>query len=155
MNAQERIPYAWQRGAALVEFAAVIPLLILLLLGSVELGRYVYFGILVGNAAHAGAAYGAYSTSNESNTAGMEAAVTADAQGFGGINATTTPPSTYCQCWDGSTGTTISCTSTCTTGSEQVWVSVTATGTYTPLFSYPGLPTSWTVSRTANMMVIQ
>ena len=43
-----------QSGQALVEMAFVVPLLLLLALGVIEVGRYAYISILVGNAARAG-----------------------------------------------------------------------------------------------------
>ena len=46
-----------QRGVALVEFALVVPLLALLLVGIIEIGRFAYFSIAVANAARAGVQY--------------------------------------------------------------------------------------------------
>jgi len=48
-----------QSGQSLFEMALMLPFLLLLALGVIELGRFAYIGILVGNAAHAGAFYGA------------------------------------------------------------------------------------------------
>jgi Flp pilus assembly protein TadG len=45
-------------GAAAVEFALILPVLALLVLGCVDLGRFAYNYIAVQNAARAGAAYG-------------------------------------------------------------------------------------------------
>ena len=45
-------------GQSLLEVALLTPMLLALLLGAIELGRYAYISILVGNAARAGAAYG-------------------------------------------------------------------------------------------------
>jgi len=47
-----------ESGQSLVEVALLLPFLVLMMLGVIELGRYAYIGILVGNAARAGAAYG-------------------------------------------------------------------------------------------------
>lgn len=49
--------------------ALLTPLLLTLLIGIIELGRYAYLSILVGNAARAGAAYGAQSLAQSSDTA--------------------------------------------------------------------------------------
>src|SRR5215468_10679281 len=46
-----------RRGAAALELALVMPLLILLALGCVDFGRYAYYSIGVQNAARAGAEY--------------------------------------------------------------------------------------------------
>lgn len=50
---------AGRRGAAAVEFAVVLPLLMLLLLGGADFGRCFYSAMAVANAARAGAEYGA------------------------------------------------------------------------------------------------
>lgn len=50
-----------QSGQSLYEMALLAPLLLTVLLGVIELGRYAYISILVANAARAGAAYGAQS----------------------------------------------------------------------------------------------
>src|SRR4051812_20722057 len=50
-----------RNGQTIVELALVLPLLLLVLVGVTEIGRYAYFDILVSNAARAGAQYGAQS----------------------------------------------------------------------------------------------
>jgi Flp pilus assembly protein TadG len=54
-----RPPRLRERGAAAVEFALVLPLLILLVLGGVDWGYYFFAGEIVGNAAREGARAGA------------------------------------------------------------------------------------------------
>jgi Flp pilus assembly protein TadG len=46
-----------QRGAAAAEFAIILPLLTMIVLGCVDFGRFAYNYIAVNNAARAGAAY--------------------------------------------------------------------------------------------------
>src|SRR3990170_1490137 len=46
-----------ERGAASVEFASTLPLLILILLGTIDFGRFAYAAIAVTNAARTGAAF--------------------------------------------------------------------------------------------------
>ena len=48
------------RGQALVEFALVLPLLLVLILGAMDLGRMFYAKIVITNAAREGAYYMAY-----------------------------------------------------------------------------------------------
>ena len=48
-----------ESGQSLLELALLTPLLMFMIIGIVEMGRYAYLSILVGNAAEAGAAYGA------------------------------------------------------------------------------------------------
>lgn len=42
-------------GSAMVEFAIAMPFLVLLLIGVIELGRYMYFAIVAQHASEAGA----------------------------------------------------------------------------------------------------
>lgn len=57
-NRKRRLPA--ESGQSLVEVALMLPFLLLLAFGVIEIGRYAYIAILVGNAAHAGAFYGAH-----------------------------------------------------------------------------------------------
>jgi Flp pilus assembly protein TadG len=144
----------------MAEFALMLPLLIVLLLGVIEFGRFTYFSIVVGNAAHAGAEYGAQSQTNGGDIAGMEAAATADGQN--NIANITPLASQVCACWNNATSTSTpstptaaACGQTCTTGQRVVYAQVHTTGTYSPLFTYPGLPSTFTVSAQAIMRVPQ
>ena len=47
-----------RRGAAAVEFAVILPLLVTIVLGCVDFGRFAYNYIALTNAARAGAAFG-------------------------------------------------------------------------------------------------
>src|SRR5258708_393318 len=70
-----------QCGQALTEMAFVLPLLLILALGVIEVGRYAYIAILVGNAARAGAAYGAQSKQQSNDSTGMHNAAQYDFAG--------------------------------------------------------------------------
>ena len=147
------------RGAALVEYAIAIPVLMFLLIGLIEVGRLAYFTIEVGNAAHAGAQYGALSMSNAADTTGMQNAAKDDGQNS--IANLTAVGQYVCACWDGTTQTPsppthAACGTACTgTGRSITYAQVSATGTINALFNYGalGLPTSWTVTRTATIRV--
>jgi Flp pilus assembly protein TadG len=150
-----------QAGVALVEFAIALPLLMLLLIGLIEIGRLAYFGIEVGNAAHAGAHYGALSPT--STTQGMHDAAISDGQNS--ISNLTATANYVCACWNSataaetpSTPTVAACAQPCSTGGNKVtYAQVTAQGTINSMFNYHalGLPASWTVSRTAIIRVVQ
>lgn len=147
-----------QAGLALVEFAMILPLLMMLLIGLVELGRLAYFAVEIGNAAHAGAQYGSQSASNAVNTTGISNAAKAD--GINSISALDVSSSVVCSCWTGSvttsTPTAAACGQACASGRAVTYVQVTVSGTISPLFNYSalGLPSSWNVSRTATTYVI-
>lgn len=96
-----------QSGQSLVELALLTPLLLAMVLGSIEFGRYAYLSILVGNAAHSGALYGAQSNLTAANVAGICAAAENDYQN-GKVpatctNAGTSPATTVTMCPSGST----------------------------------------------------
>ena len=132
------------------------PLLLLLLLGAVELGRYAYFAILVGNAARAGVAYGAQNvyTAAPTNDAAITAAVCNDYKGQNTCSLSVSK-NYLCQCDNaGAIGSSIDCvTGSCPSGQhEVVALQVTASGTYQPLFHYTGI-NSITVSSTATLRI--
>jgi Flp pilus assembly protein TadG len=152
-------------GQSLLEVALLTPLLLALLLGVIELGRYAYFSILVGNAARAGAAYGAQNLVLSGDLGGIQTAAENDFQNNGqNISKLSVKlPSTSCGCdTNGSVTPASDCSTardptagTCTSGHWVVMVSVTASGTINPLFNYPGIPKSLTVSNTATLRVAQ
>jgi Flp pilus assembly protein TadG len=153
-----------QSGQSLLEVALLTPMLLALLLGVIELGRYAYFSILVGNSARAGAAYGAQNLVLSVDITGIQTAANNDFQNNGqNINKLSVNPSTSCGCdSNGSVTPASSCSTTadptagtCTSGHWVVMVSVTASGTINPLFNYPGIPKSLTVSNTATLRVAQ
>ncbi len=148
------------RGAAMAEFAVLLPLLMITVLGLIELGRFAYYTIVVGNAAHAGAQYGAESSTNAGDLSGMQTAATTD--GANNIHAITAQAHDVCSCWNPtsrtltpSTPTNAACGQTCTTGQLVGYVQVTTSGSFNPIVTYPGLPTSYSVSATATMRVRQ
>ena len=137
-----------EHGASLVELALVFPVFVLLLLGAVDFGRAYYLAIEVAAAAHAGALYG---TQNPKQPSAVLIAAQDDAPDVPGLSVQT---ATFgCECADG-TGYSASCTSTpsCSNGLNVVYrVNVTVIGTYTPLFPWPGFPSSMTFTSLASM----
>ena len=149
-------------GQSLIEVSLLLPALLVLLMGTVDLGRYGYIGILVGNAAHAGAVYGAQGLVFAANTAGIQTAAQNDYQNNGQSTTLTVSSSNSCGCDNGGTITTAGCSTvvnpsagTCAAGHWVVMVSVTASGTYNTLFAYPGISSTLTISRTSTLRVAQ
>ncbi|GAB6876054.1 TadE family protein [Thermaerobacter litoralis] len=68
-----------QRGQALVELAVLLPVLLLILMGVLDLGRYVYTGLTVRHAAREGARFGAVHPGDD---AGIRRQVEAAATGL-------------------------------------------------------------------------
>jgi len=142
-----------ESGSALAEIVIVLPLLVILLLALIEVGRFGNYTIMAGNAARAGVQYGAQNTITAADTTGMVNAALADAQNVAGLSATA---SSYCECADGSTST---CLATdCPTSHRIIYVQVLTTGTVPSLTNYAGLPASLrtiTVHGNAVMRVAQ
>jgi len=145
-----------ESGQSLIEVALLLPFLVLMMLGVIELGRYAYIGILVGNAARAGAAYGIESLPQSVDTVNISLAAQNDFQNNGQSGLTVTS-SVSCGCDSGGSVTSSACTGagsgSCASGHWVVIVSVTASGTFNSLFNYPGITSSITISRTSSMRV--
>ena len=127
------------RGVATVEMALMLPFLLLLMIGIIDVARVAFVGIAVANAASAGAFYGAQGPGYAVSTADILAAANADAQ----VSGMTITSSTYCECPDGSA-------STCVLGEcdgERIreYIQVDTQADWTPIFNYPGVPDSVTV----------
>ena len=145
-----------ERGAALVELAVVLPMLALLLVGTLDFGRAFRAAMVVTAAARAGALYGAQSIPKSGDTAGINSAITTVLSS----NTMSTGPSatvaTLCEC-AGDTGAFTATTppnsclpTACTSPAHLVArVSVTVTRTFTAPNSFPGLPSSVTITRTS------
>jgi Flp pilus assembly protein TadG len=157
-----RVRSSSQRGQTILELALLLPMLLLLLLGVIELGRYAFISILVGNAARAGAAYGAESLVSSVDAVGIAAAADNDFQNNGqDVNNLMVTSFPSCGCDSAGTITAVAgCTTAsnpnaaiCATGHWVVMVSVTASGTFNSIFNYPGIPKSITLSKTATLRV--
>lgn len=148
-------------GQSLMEFAFLLPVLILLVVGVVELGRSAAFTIAVNNAATAGAEFGSQSQVNAVNIVGMQTKATTDANfNFGTITAT----ATYgCLCDDGSGKSCpnpVPAPSTCSanelncdSGPIIQCVQVNTTGSWASLLNYPGFPNMYQAHGQAIMRV--
>lgn len=138
-------------GAAAVEFAIVLPLLVMLVLGLVEYGTGLWEAMMVGNAARAGAYYAALKGWSGSNPpANIETAVTSATQ-LGSILASPVPTQ-HCFCPSASSGLVAvpgSCsvsppvcgTCTCSDGVTPAgyYIQVNAQASYSPLVAITGL----------------
>lgn len=143
-------------GQALVELALMFPIFILLLVGAAEFGRLAYAAIEVSNAARAGVAFGAQNHITASEFTAMETAATNDGPNVTGLSATAT---NFCAC-SSAPSTQVSCTTVLTSCSPAPlhsleYVQVNTTATVGPLFNYPGLPHTFTLTGHATMRVEQ
>lgn len=134
-------------GSSFIELALLLPFLLFLFVGAVDLGRLYFMCVEVTGAAQAGALYG---VQNPSDASGMQSAAAAGASSLSGI---TTTASYGCECSDGSSPS-ASCSSTPSCTYNYVnYVDVASSVQYTPIFNYPGLPSNMTVTREARMRV--
>ena len=137
-----------RRGIATIEFAIVVPLLLLLVAAAVDYSLLMRAAIAVGDAARAGAEYGSLNTSNASNTSGMQTAALNAAPDITGLTATA---SQFCSC---SNGNTVNCSGgSCPSGPVRTYVQVTVQTTVSPVFSYPQLGYTGAVAAKATMRV--
>jgi Flp pilus assembly protein TadG len=144
-----------ESGDSLVEMALLLPILTMLLLGTVDLGRLSYMSIEVSNAARAGVQYGQQNPTTWADVTGMQTAATNDATDLvGATQGNLTAVATYwCQCSDG-TSVTPNCfpgTPSCATTHRVDYVKVVTTATYKPWFPCPGIPSSTNLTSQAVM----
>ena len=153
-------------GQSLIELALLTPLLLSMIFGVVEMGRYTSMSVTIGNAARAGAAYGAESTTTAGDTAGIATAALNDLTDLpsgiscpAGSGSACVTSTFVCGCDTGGTvipsnPTNAACAVTCNVGSHLIVSSqVTVTGTFNSLFKYPGIPASLTIAKTATIRV--
>lgn len=147
-NGRRNVPS--QRGQSVLELALLAPLLLLMLVGTIEIGRYAYFAIEATSAARAGAQYGIQSLTDSKDIAGIQLAATNDAPELPQLNvaskdlcACSNRPSHYVGCP----------AQRCGAGHPVVFLQVDTTVQVPPLFHYPGLPSTFTANGKAIMRV--
>jgi Flp pilus assembly protein TadG len=134
------------RGIAMIEFALVLPLILLFIAGILDYTLLLRSAIATADAARVGAQYGSANSLKAADITGMQTAALNAGSNIPGLTATA---SRVCQCSD---GVSVTCSSgRCSSGMVQVYVQVTAQTTVTPIFSYTPLPFSGAVSSTTKM----
>jgi len=141
-----------QFGQSVVEMALITPVILLLLVGTIEIGRFAYYGIEVSNAARAGVQYGAQSLADSKDVPGITQASQNDAPEVAGMNVTAT---NRCAC-SNSPANYVGCPARgCAPGHGLVFLQVDTTANIQPLFRYPGMPASFAAKGQAIMRVMQ
>lgn len=149
-----RTRYGRERGAALVELAVTLPVLVLIAVGTTDLARAYRTATALTSAARAGALYGGQEAAFSVDTAGMTTA----AQNVLSANlsgATSASATRLCECISASgtvsaTSPANTCTATCP-GFLAIHVTVTTTGTFDLVSRLPGVPRSLTLTRSVTM----
>lgn len=137
------------RGVAAIEFAIIVPMLITMVVCTVDLGMGIYRNMQVQNAAQAGARY----AMTHSFDAGLISNAVSSATGLHGIVATPSP-SQYCGCATNVGIAPIICGSTCPVGAVYgTYVNVSAQGAYTTIVPYPLIANNFTLKAQASVRV--
>lgn len=134
-----------ESGNAVVEFALIAPILMVMILGLVDAGRAIGANVRLGNGVTAGLRYAladSYATT-EISSAAMAGSRYADGEA-------TISVTRFCECPD---GTSVDCSGTCTAGFKRIFVQVDMTRTEATIFSYPIIGDAFTVSRTGSLQV--
>lgn len=142
-------------GTSMVEFALVAPVLLFLVIGVIEVGRYEYYAILTASAARAGAQYGAQDLETAYDNAGITAAVLQD----GGNLPNWTGPggaitvNQLCAVSGSAPGI---CTTPWGSSPPQntvYYVQVQVTGVFPSLLNFPGVPNNVPISSSTTLRV--
>jgi Flp pilus assembly protein TadG len=140
-----------RRGNMMIEFALAMPILFLLLVGLLDLGRFSLQKSALLQGAREGAQYGIIASTETAN-------INTTAQNATGTTGVTATNSVFCECVS---GTSVSCTSTCSGGtSPKKYITVTTTKSFDSVLG-PATTTfgsfgSWTppTSTTASVTLI-
>ena len=136
-------------GAAAIEFALLVPTLIVLAICTADLGHGIYRNMQVQNAAQAGVTYAAARGFSESLIAGAVVSATT----YSDIKAIPAPTK-YCGCPSNGSIASAVCTATCSDGSTPgTYVTVSAQATYNTLVPYPVIPNSFEFAATATVRI--
>jgi hypothetical protein len=144
-------PTCGSNGQSLVEFALVVPLLLLLVLGAVEIGRAAYYAIAVVNAARSGVQYGAQNHTTAGDNVGIQQAAVNDFPMLSLDNVTI--DTSYCECPDGSVAP--NCEQTdCPVDNRFIpYLKVNTQMQIMSLVGFPGLPPSVSITGEAIMRI--
>ncbi len=157
-----------EKGQSAVEFALVVPVLVLLLVVIADFGRVFFVSIAVKNAARAGAQYGSQTNTTAGDFAGMAQETCNDYSSATAGTCAASPctcgplTSTASQCTCGIANpptdpacSTISSTYCAHATSKAVFVTVNTSATFNTILNYQwaGLPSSFTLTGQAIMQV--
>jgi Flp pilus assembly protein TadG len=137
-----------RRGIAAVEFAILVPVLILLAVCTIDLGLAIYANMRVESSAEAGSGYAML---HGFDSTAISSAVTS-AGNLSGLTASPAPTQ-FCGCPGSSGITSAICGTTCGTNIAGTYVRASATYTYHTLMSYPIIPSQYTFASTSTVRI--
>jgi Flp pilus assembly protein TadG len=155
---------ASEKGQAITELGLILPFLILLLLPTIDFGRFFYFGQALTHAVRAGAQYGltqdilgANATDFATIADNIKAAVVDAGTDIPLATANVTTADRYWRCGADATSTHNTTfpipADSCTGDTVLVYVQVVVTRTLDTMFSYPWMSTSWPLTKSAEIRV--
>ena len=139
------------RASSIMELALLVPIFSAFVIGAAQFGLLCYTSIEISEAARAGVAYGAQSSTKAADTTGMQTAATNAAPNIAGMTATAS------QFWVCSNSMTYHYTAapTCSTGYHSIhYVQVNTSVAANPPFHLSEHPTSFTLTGLAIMRVL-
>jgi len=139
-----------QRGTSTTELALALPLLLVITLGLVDLGRAAYEAMTIDSAAGAGAAFALRSQADAVDATAITNAVLADVGTDLDTSKLKVQTSATCEC---SSGAPIDCSMTCSGKQPLMFVHVRVDKQFQTLISYPGMPKNIALAREAHMRV--
>ncbi len=138
-----------RRGVAAMEFAVLVPVLVLVALCTADLGLAIYSEMQVQNSAEAGVGYAFL---HGYNATAISSAITSAGQ-VSGLTASPSP-SEFCGCPGSSGVVSATCGSTCSNGNGAgTYVTASATLVYHTLISYPIIPNQYTFVRQSTVRI--
>lgn len=140
---------AGTEGAALVEFSLFAPILLPMVVCTMDLGLGIYRNMQVQHAAQAGAQY---AIAHGYDASSISSAVT-NATNFAGISASPAP-NQFCGCPSDTGVTSVTCPATCADGAVAgIYVTVSAQATYTTIVPYPLISSGFALSAQSTVRI--
>lgn len=135
------------KGASLVELALILPFLLLLIVGSLDMGSMFVRKMELANAAKAGVQYALVRKPIQGDLTNIRSAVTASL-GTTVTDTTTVDVVLYCMCF----ATKQSCTENCDDEDISAFVNITVAEDYTtPFFNYDWFQSSFPITESSTV----
>ena len=133
-----------QRGNAIMEFAIISPLLLIMTCAVCDFARLFNLSNMAVGAAEAGLYFASIGPEYWSDYSDIQTAALNDTGNYSGATASA---SNFCTCSVG--GAQVTCPTTCGSGTEEEYVQVSVTIPFVPVFQYPYLPNPISITQTA------
>jgi Flp pilus assembly protein TadG len=149
-----------KQGQSTIEFALVVPVLIVLLLVVADFGQVLFVSIAVNNAARAGAQFGSQTNTNAANSTGIQRAACNDygVSNLGACQSILSPTTSQCTCLSLSPQTPANCAASyCANSPQATYVTVNTSASFSTILAlqFLGIPSTMTLTGKAIMQVQQ